>query len=74
MGQDPPDKSSKNPEPVVSAPSDYLLKAVREVIAISFWVYVLLKLFVFDLDVFLTAKFLPEYERGPRRFGQCATW
>ena len=36
-------------------------KAVREFLAIFFWFYVFIKLFVFDLDVYLATKFLPEY-------------
>lgn len=36
-------------------------KAVREILAISFWFYVFIKLFVFDFDVYLATKFLPEY-------------
>jgi hypothetical protein len=36
-------------------------KAVREIFAITFWIYVGIKLFVFDLDVYLAAKFLPQY-------------
>ncbi len=36
-------------------------KAVREIIAITFWIYVGIKLFVFGLDVYLAARFLPQY-------------
>jgi hypothetical protein len=34
---------------------------LREVIAASFWIYVLLKLFIFDIDVYLVNKYLPDY-------------
>ncbi|MCL4874232.1 hypothetical protein KJ039_09140 [bacterium] len=34
---------------------------LKEIIAISFWIYVFVKLFVFDLDVFLVNRFAPEY-------------
>jgi hypothetical protein len=36
-------------------------KAAREILAIAFWVYVIVKLFVFDLDVYLATEFLPHY-------------
>lgn len=39
----------------------YLAKIVREIIVAVFWLYVLVKLFIFDIDVFLVNKFLPEY-------------
>lgn len=38
-----------------------LIKIVKEVLAILFWIYVLVKLFAFDIDIFLISKFLPEY-------------
>lgn len=39
----------------------YLAKITREIIAALFWLYVLIKLFIFDIDVFLVGKFLPGY-------------
>ncbi|HAG49715.1 MAG: hypothetical protein A2X87_00255 [Deltaproteobacteria bacterium GWC2_42_51] len=42
-------------------PVSYLINAIRETIAILFWVYVLVKLFAFDIDVFLMNKLLPEF-------------
>ena len=39
----------------------YFLKAVRETLAILFWMYVLIKLFAFDIDIFLMNRFLPGY-------------
>lgn len=41
----------------------YLAKIVREIIAAAFWFYVLVKLFIFDIDVFLINNFLPEYSQ-----------
>lgn len=40
---------------------DHALAVVREIVAISFWVYVLSKLFIFDIDLFLFEKYLPNY-------------
>jgi hypothetical protein len=40
---------------------EYLKKTIREIIAVLFWLYVLVKLFIFDVDVFLIDKFLPKY-------------
>src|SRR5689334_8900529 len=34
---------------------------IREFLAISFWGYTTIKLFVFDIDVFLVEKFFPNY-------------
>lgn len=34
---------------------------VKEILALAFWVYVFLKLFVFDVDLFLVNKYLPSY-------------
>ncbi len=34
---------------------------IREGIAILFWMYILTKLFVFDFDIWVMAKFFPEY-------------
>lgn len=45
----------------VKGPVGHLINAVRETIAILFWVYVLVKLFAFDIDVFLVNKLLPEF-------------
>ncbi len=42
-------------------PFSYFINAIRETLAILFWTYILIKLFVFDIDVFLMSKFLPEY-------------
>jgi hypothetical protein len=42
-------------------PVSYFLKVVRETLAILFWMYVLIKLFAFDIDIYLINKFLPEY-------------
>lgn len=39
----------------------YFINAIRETLAILFWTYILIKLFVFDIDVFLMNKFLPEH-------------
>ncbi len=39
----------------------YLTKIIREIIAVVFWLYVLLKVFIFDIDVFLIVRFIPEY-------------
>ena len=40
---------------------DYIFAVIKEIVAISFWVYILAKLFIFDIDVFLADKFLPNY-------------
>ncbi|WP_134218711.1 hypothetical protein [Pelotomaculum sp. FP] len=42
-------------------PLGYFVIIVKEILAILFWVYVFIKLFVFDIDVFLVDNFLPEY-------------
>jgi len=42
-------------------PAGYFINAIKEALAILFWVYVLVKLFAFDIDIFLMSKFLPEY-------------
>jgi len=34
---------------------------LKEIVAILFWVYVIVKLFIFDIDIFLVNKFLPYY-------------
>lgn len=34
---------------------------LKEIVASLFWIYVLLKLFVFDIDVFLVGKYLPSH-------------
>lgn len=34
---------------------------LREIIAASFWMYVILKLFIFDIDIWLINKYLPDY-------------
>jgi hypothetical protein len=34
---------------------------VREVLAIVFWIYLIVKLFIFDIDVILVKRFTPEY-------------
>jgi hypothetical protein len=39
----------------------HLLAVIKEIVAVLFWIYVLTKLFVFDIDVFLIDKFLPGY-------------
>ena len=36
-------------------------KALREILAVSFWFYVFVKLFIFDFDIYLATTFLPEY-------------
>ena len=36
-------------------------KVLREILAVSFWFYVFVKLFIFDFDVYLATTFLPEY-------------
>ena len=41
--------------------SKTVLKAVREIIAISVWVFGAVKLFVFDIDIFLIQRFFPNY-------------
>lgn len=33
----------------------------REILALLFWIYLITKLFVFDLDIYLLKNFLPEY-------------
>ncbi len=40
---------------------DRFLAIIRESIASLFWIYVFVKLFVFDVDVFLVNKILPNY-------------
>lgn len=40
---------------------DHFLVIIREVVALLFWIYVPVKLFMFDIDVFLANKFLPNY-------------
>lgn len=35
--------------------------AVKELLAILFWAYAIIKLFFFDIDVFMVSKILPEY-------------
>jgi hypothetical protein len=40
---------------------DRFLAFVREVIALLFWVYVVTKLFIFDIDIFLVEKISPSY-------------
>ena len=42
-------------------PVNYFVNAVRETLAVLFWAYVLIKLFVFDIDIFLMNRFLPRY-------------
>ncbi|HEX9384798.1 MAG TPA: hypothetical protein VF918_00635 [Anaerolineales bacterium] len=37
------------------------LASTREIIAILFWVYVIMKLFIFDVDLFLVEKFSPDF-------------
>jgi len=39
----------------------HFTKIIREIIAVVFWLYLLLKVFIFDIDVFLMVRFLPEY-------------
>lgn len=39
----------------------YLEKITREIIAIGFWFYVFVKLFIFDMDQLVVNKFAPEY-------------
>src|SRR5207249_10094724 len=39
----------------------YVEKVAREIVAGFFWLYVLVKLFVFDIDVFLIAEYVPRY-------------
>jgi hypothetical protein len=39
-----------------------VLAAVRELLAILFWVYVITKVFIYDIDVFLVEKFFPSYK------------
>lgn len=39
-----------------------LAKTIKEIIAVLFWLYVLVKLFIFDIDILLVGKFLPEYK------------
>ncbi len=41
--------------------TDKILAFVRQIIAILFWFYVLVKLFIFDIDVAIINKFFPEY-------------
>lgn len=43
------------------SPVSYFINAIRETLAILFWTYILIKLFAFDIDVFLMSKFSPEY-------------
>ena len=42
-------------------PASFLRETARELLAITFWVYALVKLFAFDIDIYLINKFLPEY-------------
>lgn len=42
-------------------PVNYFVNAVRETLAVLFWGYVSIKLFVFDIDIFLINRFLPSY-------------
>ena len=42
-------------------PVSHFLAVVREIIAASFWIYVLTKLFIFDIDISLAEKFSPNY-------------
>ncbi|MBI2471883.1 MAG: hypothetical protein HYV59_11680 [Planctomycetes bacterium] len=42
-------------------PFGYFVNAIRETFAILFWTYILIKLFMFDIDVFVMNKFLPDY-------------
>ncbi|KKT64993.1 MAG: hypothetical protein UW60_C0048G0002 [Candidatus Woesebacteria bacterium GW2011_GWA2_44_33] len=39
----------------------HFLDVIREAIAAMFWVYVFLKLFIFDIDIFLANRFFPNY-------------
>ena len=39
-----------------------LLRVARKAIALAVWVYVLLKLFVFDVDAFIFRRFLPGFQ------------
>ena len=39
----------------------HFLSMIREIVAILFWIYVVTKLFVFDIDLFLIQEFLPNY-------------
>lgn len=39
----------------------WIRKISKEIIAGSFWIYILVKLFLFDIDVFLVNKFAPDY-------------
>jgi hypothetical protein len=38
-----------------------IVKAIRELLGIMFWSLAVIKLFVFDLDIFLVGKYLPSY-------------
>ena len=40
---------------------NHIFAITKEVVAVLFWIYVLTKLFVFDIDIFLVNKFFPEY-------------
>ncbi len=38
-----------------------LLSVMREIIVALLWVYIILKLFIFDIDIFLAERFFPNY-------------
>ena len=39
----------------------FILKTIKEIIALVFWLYVVSKIFIFDIDIFLIKNFLPDY-------------
>lgn len=46
-------------EAIASTAPSRSIQLIRECIAITFWIYVVLKLFVFDVDVYAAQKFFP---------------
>ena len=42
--------------------ADHLSSYAMEFLAISFWIYTLIKIFVFDFDILILNRFLPSYE------------
>ena len=39
----------------------FIFKVLREILAIVFWSYLFVKLFIFDVDIYIFNKFLPDY-------------
>lgn len=56
----PADDSQKPQSPTKKTLAQYIAQGIREILSVTFWLYALTKIFVFDLDLYIVSQHFPE--------------